>query len=205
MDELYSINKNIDRVRMEQYDQTTFMEGMKNMLAESMTKTEIIKSLSENITAVTNAYNIASSENKERTLNNKNTKHHTEQQPTVVNNEFYYPKRPAKNLQYENKTTSEQIELSPNSFKPLHHEESSETHFDIIEHPPNELINSIDNTNKTQKTPPSHNIVRKRPQVVTNKFPENQPVFSNKKIVPGNSSYKDAVKTETNKDVAPNK
>ena len=49
MDELYRLSKNIDQVRTEQCDQTKFMPGMTNMLEESKTKTEIIKTLSENV------------------------------------------------------------------------------------------------------------------------------------------------------------
>ena len=56
MDELYGLNKNIDRVRIEQCDQTNFMEGMKKILEEIKTKTEIIKTLSDNVIIITTYY-----------------------------------------------------------------------------------------------------------------------------------------------------
>ena len=38
-EELYSLNKNVDRVRTKQFNQTDFMEEMKKLLQESKTKT----------------------------------------------------------------------------------------------------------------------------------------------------------------------
>ena len=49
MDELYSFNKTVDRVRTEQCDQTKFMKDMKNLTDENHTKTLIIKTLTENL------------------------------------------------------------------------------------------------------------------------------------------------------------
>ena len=48
------------KVRTEQCNQTDFMEEMTKMLEESKTKTEIIKTLSENVNTITNAYRIIS-------------------------------------------------------------------------------------------------------------------------------------------------
>ena len=66
-EELYSLNKNVDRVRTEQCNQTDFMEEMKKMLEESKTKTEIIKMLSENVNTITNVYRIISENKKSDT------------------------------------------------------------------------------------------------------------------------------------------
>ena len=52
-EELYSLNKNIDQVRTKQCNHTDFMEEMKKMLEQSKTKTEIIKTLSENVNTIT--------------------------------------------------------------------------------------------------------------------------------------------------------
>ena len=57
-EELRSLNKYVDRVRTEQCNQTDFMEETKKMLEESKTKTEILKTLSENVNTITNAYRI---------------------------------------------------------------------------------------------------------------------------------------------------
>ena len=62
-----SFNKNIDRVRTEQCNQIDFMEKTKKMLAESKTKTEIIKALSENVNTITNTYWIISENKKSDT------------------------------------------------------------------------------------------------------------------------------------------
>ena len=54
MNELYAINLNIDRVRIEQCDQTKKLEdNFKNMRKEIVTKNTTIKLLSENHNRVT--------------------------------------------------------------------------------------------------------------------------------------------------------
>ena len=59
-DETNSLNKNIDRVKAEMYNQTNFMERIEKMLEEGETKTEIIKSLSKNLSTITNACGVIS-------------------------------------------------------------------------------------------------------------------------------------------------
>ena len=87
----------------------------------------------------------------------------------------------------------------------LHHEEYNPTDF---EHQ-NTLVELIDSTTKNQKQNQNkgitQNVVRKRPPVVVNNFPENQNVFSNKRIVPGNNSYNDAAKKNMDKSIEANK
>ena len=51
-----------------------------------------------------------------------------------------------------------------------------------------------DCSDKTDKNIMSQNIVRKRPPIVINNFPENQTVFPKKKIVPGELPFSDTVK-----------
>ena len=61
----------------------------------------------------------------------------------------------------------------------------------------NLLPNTIkDCSDKTVKNIMSQNIVRKRPPIVINNFPENQTVFPKKKIVPGELPFSDAVKNK---------
>ena len=61
----------------------------------------------------------------------------------------------------------------------------------------NLLPNTIkDCSDKTDKNIMSQNIVRKRPPIVINNFPENQTVFPKKKIVPGELPFSDAVKNK---------
>ena len=55
------------KVRTEQCNHTDFMEEMTKMLEESKTKTEIIKTLSENVNTITNAYRIISENTKSDT------------------------------------------------------------------------------------------------------------------------------------------
>ena len=57
----------IIKVRTEKCNQTDFMEEMTKMLEESKTKTEIIKTLSQNVNTITNAYRIISENTKSDT------------------------------------------------------------------------------------------------------------------------------------------
>ena len=57
----------IIKVRTGKCNQTDFMEEMTKMLEESKTKTEIIKTLSENVNTITNAYRIISENTKSDT------------------------------------------------------------------------------------------------------------------------------------------
>ena len=57
MDELYSINVNLDRVRTEQCDQTKYLEeNNNNMWDDIATKNMIIKMLLENLNKTTNSF-----------------------------------------------------------------------------------------------------------------------------------------------------
>ena len=57
MDELYSINVNLDRVQTKQCDQTRYLEeNIKNMWDDIATKNMIIKMLSENLKKITNSF-----------------------------------------------------------------------------------------------------------------------------------------------------
>ena len=57
MDELYSIDVNLDHVRTEQCDQTKYLEeNNKNMWNDIATRNMIIKMLSENLNKTTNSF-----------------------------------------------------------------------------------------------------------------------------------------------------
>ena len=58
MDELYSINVHLDRVRTEQSDQTKYLEeNNKNMWGDIVAKNMIIEMLWENLKKITNSFN----------------------------------------------------------------------------------------------------------------------------------------------------
>ena len=63
MDELYSFNKTLDRVRTEECDQTKFMKDMKNLTDENHTKTLIIKTLTENLNTINKEKFITNNQN----------------------------------------------------------------------------------------------------------------------------------------------
>ena len=57
MDELYSINFPLDRVRTEQWDQTKYIEENSNNMWDNIaTKNMITKMLSENLNKITNSF-----------------------------------------------------------------------------------------------------------------------------------------------------
>ena len=57
MDELYSINVPLDRVRTEQWDQTKYIEENSNNMWDNIaTKNMITKMLSENLNKITNSF-----------------------------------------------------------------------------------------------------------------------------------------------------
>ena len=57
IDELYSLNVNLDRVRTEQFNQTKYLEeNNKNMWNDIATKNITIEVLSENLHKITNSF-----------------------------------------------------------------------------------------------------------------------------------------------------
>ena len=159
MDELYSFNKTLDRVRTEQCDQTKLIEEMKNLSNENHTKTLIIKTLSENLNTITKQQNVV----------NKNLNSNTNQYRNLGNSDFHYPRRSASISKRSNFTnTTEGISVSPNPYELLDH---NNIQYDIIDendnnYNTNNMINPIVNEN-VQAT-------KRRPHVVTNNHPENQ-------------------------------
>ena len=87
------------------------------------------------------------------------------------------------------KSNNIHFELS-NRFSPLYHEGQTLATSNLL---PNTIKDCSD---KTDKSIMSQNIVRKRPPIVINNFPENQTVFPKKKIVPGELPFSDAVKNK---------
>ena len=87
------------------------------------------------------------------------------------------------------KSNNIHFELS-NRFSPLHHEGQTLATSNLL---PNTIKDCSD---KTDKNIMSQNIVRKRPPIVINNFPENQTVFPQKKIVPGELPFSEAVKNK---------
>ena len=187
MDELYGLNKNIDRVRIEQCDQTNFMEGMKKMLEESKTKTEIIKTLSDNVNIIATSY---------RNISKIKKSQHTDKldfyEKQTTNDDFRQSRKSAKNSNSENRFVAEPINVSKNLFNMLEHNESNSIHFDIDDEPiTTKNLTEIQNHLKLQN-------VKRRPPVVVNQNPENQSVFTKKRTLPGESLYSEAVKSKPN-------
>ena len=187
MDELYGLNKNIDQVRVEQCDQTNFMEGMKKMLEESKTKTEIIKTLSDNVNIITTSY---------RNISEIKKSQHTDKldlyEKRTTNDDFWQPRKSAKNSNSENRFVAEPINVSKNLFNMLEHNESNSIHFDIDDDPiTTKNLIEIQNHVKLQN-------VKRRPPVVVNQNLENQSVFAKKRTVPRESLSSEAVKSKPN-------
>ena len=86
------------------------------------------------------------------------------------------------------KSNNIHFELS-NRFSPLYHEGQTLATSHLL---PNTIKDCSDKTDKNM----SKNIVRKRPPIVINNFPENQTVFPKKKIVPGELPFSDVVKNK---------
>ena len=87
------------------------------------------------------------------------------------------------------KSNNIHFELS-NTFSPLYHEGQTLATSNLL---PNTIKDCSD---KKDKNIMSQNIVRKRPPIVINNFPENQTVFPKIKIVPGELPFSDAVKNK---------
>ena len=176
MDELYSFNKTLDRVRTEQCDQTKLIQEMKNLSNENHTKTLIIKTLSENLNTVTKEKNTASyNHNKLNTDQYQN---------------FQYPKKFVSISRKSNiANETEGISVSPNPFELLEH---NNVQYKILD----ENNSNIQNTMMNPVINPNDNIqvVKRRPNVVINNHPENQNVFNRKPIVPGERTYSETIK-----------
>lgn len=92
-----------------------------------------------------------------------------------------------------NATSDKNIHFELNNrFSPLNHEEQTSITSILL---PKTTKDSADNT-KINIMP--QNIVKKRPAVVINNFPQNQTVFPKKKVVPGELPFSDAVKSKNN-------
>ena len=112
MDELYSFNKTLDRVRTEQCHQTKFMKDMKNLTDENHTKMLIIKTLTENLNTI----------NKEKFITNNQNLNKDQCQDSTNNNCLKYPKRFASLPRKSNLTNAaEGTSVSPNPFQLLEH------------------------------------------------------------------------------------
>ena len=112
------------------------------MLEESKTKTEIIKTLSENVNANTNVYRIISG-NK----NNDTDKLDIYKQRTTSNH-FREPRKTFKMLNSENRTVTDPIKVLKNPFDLLKHKESNTINFDIVE-----IQNHVKTKNNLKKRP----------------------------------------------------
>ena len=99
------------------------------MLEEINTKTEIIKTLPENVNTITNAYRIISENKKSDT----DTLDIYEQRTT--SNDFCKPRRTFKMLNRKKKTVTEPIKVSKNPSDLLKHKESNTIHFEIADNP----------------------------------------------------------------------
>ena len=190
MDELYSFNKTLDRVRTEQCDQTKLIEEMKNLSNENHTKSLIIKTLSENLNTITKQQNVV----------NKNLNSNTNQYGNLGNSDFQYPRRSALISKRSNFTnTKEGISVSPNPYELLDH---NNIQYDIADENDNNtntnnMINPIVNEN-VQAT-------KRRPHVVTNNHPENQRIFNRepaiKATVPGGKTYSEVIRNRNKSNV----
>ena len=162
------------------------MEEMKKMLEESKIKTETIKTLSENVNSITNAYWIISENNESDT-----DKLDIYEQRTT-SDDFRKPRRTFEMLNSENKTVTEPIKLSKNPFDLLKHMASNTIYFDIVDDSnttnKNPFIISESDKSEIRNHVKTQNNYRKIPSVVINHFPENQSVFRKKRTVPGENS-----------------
>ena len=179
MDELYSFNQTLDRVRTEQCDQTKFMKDMKNLTDEN-TKTLIIKILTENMNTI----------NKEKFITNNQNLNKDKCQDSTNNNSFKYPKWFASLPRKSNLTNAaEGINVSPNPFQLLEHNNIQYTILDENDsNAHNTMMNPIINTNDNIQ------VVKRRPAVVINNHPENQNQFKNIATVPGEKTYSETVR-----------
>ena len=179
MDELYSVNKTLDRVRTEQCDQTKFMKDMKNLTDENHTKTLIIKTLTENLNTI----------NKEKFITNNQNLNKDQCQDSTDNNSFKYPKRFASLPRKSNLTNAaEGISVSPNPFQ-LKHNKIQYTILDENDsNAHNAMMNPIINRNDNIQ------VVKRRPAVIINNHPENQSQFKNIAAVPGEKTYSETVR-----------
>ena len=185
MNELYSINVNLDRVRTEQCYQTKyFEENNKNIWDDIATKNIIITMLSENLNKIINSF---------YNSNGSDLLTTRRQNPT-----FIYPKG---NNSKNSKSTSDNAFNRPltqiNSdtitlsgrFSPLKNYELSKSNDNNENTSTNFECNSSTNSTIKRKSP------NKRPPVVINQFPENQTDFTRLRTVPGEKPYSNAVKT----------
>ena len=105
---------------------TLWKRWKKKLFEESKTKTEIIKTLPENVNIITSAYRIISENNKSDI-----DKLDIYEQPTM-SDDFREPRWMFKMLNPENKTVTETIKVSKNPFDFLKQKKRNTIHFDIV-------------------------------------------------------------------------
>lgn len=105
---------------------TLWKRWKKKLFEESKTKTEIIKTLPENVNIITSAYRIISENNKSDI-----DKLDIYEQPTM-SDDFREPRWMFKMLNPENKTVTETIKVSKNPFDVLKQKKRNTIHFDIV-------------------------------------------------------------------------
>ena len=190
MDELYSFNKTLDRIRTEQCDQTKFIQEMKNLTEENHTKTLIIKTLSDNLNTVTKQQN--------RAIDNFNS--NTNQFRNFENScDFQNPKKSAPISRRNNLANiTEGIRVSPNQYQLLEH---NNIQYNIID----ENDNNTDNIMMNPIVKESVQAIKRRPNVVTNNNPENQSLFNRKPTVkatvPGENTYSEVTRNRNKSNV----
>ena len=190
MDEIYNINRSIDRVRTE----CDHSQCKKDMGVELQTKNKIIKTLLENYNNITN-------------LSYKRQETHGNQ---VVNDEYFQccKSKPSQEYHEFNKRNKYVKSKSNCNGGETPNDVFSFNRFSILQNNDCDVQNELrvdDEIVVFSNNKNVENIQRpgRRPQVVVNQHPENQTVFNKKlPLVPGKKSYSESVKgRSTGKDV----
>ena len=191
IDELYSINVNLDHVRTEQCDQTKYLEENKKKTDDIATKSMIIKRLSKNSIKITNSFH-----------NSNDSDLLTKRQQNLS---FVYSK--GDNFESSKSTTDNAFNrpivqinsdtiTSPNRFSQLQNYELSKNEDDNHANTSTNFeLNSWKNSTVKRKLP------NKRPPVVINQIPENQEDFTRFCKVNGEKPYSNAAKNKYNSNI----